>query len=78
MMKMVKAALEGKTEEAKKLHYELMPFFKAEFIDTNPIPIKYMMSEAGRCREVYRLPMFPMDDKKKETAKSVLKALGII
>src|SRR3989338_2337331 len=52
--RMVELYLEGKTEEAKKLHYELLPIFRAAFIETNPMPIKAAMSicgmPAGKCR----------------------------
>jgi len=51
------AALAGKLEEAKKLHYKMLPFFRAEFADTNPVPIKYAMYKAGMIQEAYRLPL---------------------
>ena len=51
------AALAGKMEEAKALHYKMLPFFRAEFADTNPVPIKYAMAKAGMIKEAYRLPL---------------------
>lgn len=51
---LVKAALSGDFLSARKLHFELLPLFKAVFLETNPIPIKAMMNcfgmKAGPCR----------------------------
>jgi 4-hydroxy-tetrahydrodipicolinate synthase len=72
MEKLVKFCLAGKMEEARKLHYELLPFFKSLFIETNPIPVKYAASLLGKCKEFYRLPMCAMDKTKKAAMKKVL------
>jgi 4-hydroxy-tetrahydrodipicolinate synthase len=76
--KLVKLCLEDKYNEARELHYKLLPFFKALFIETNPIPIKYAVHLMGKCKETYRLPMCSMDDGKKDVMKKVLKDLHLI
>jgi 4-hydroxy-tetrahydrodipicolinate synthase len=78
MSKMVNSALEGKFAEAEKINKELSPLFEAEFIETNPIPIKFMISQKGLCKEVYRLPMCEMTEEHKNKVKQVLKNLKII
>ncbi len=78
MSVMVKAALEGNFEEAEKLNSELAPLFKAEFIETNPIPVKYMLSLKGMCKEVYRLPMCEMSDEHKAEVKKLLEDMSLI
>ena len=78
MEEMCQAALNGDIEKARKLHYSLLPFFRAEFIDTNPIPIKYMMALAGMTKETYRLPLVPMSDADKTAVKKVMQDMGII
>ncbi|MDR1029731.1 MAG: 4-hydroxy-tetrahydrodipicolinate synthase [Treponema sp.] len=57
---MVKAGLIGNFEEARRLHYELLPFTKAAFIETNPIPIKAAMTWAGLPGGPTRLPLGPL------------------
>lgn len=57
MSALVSAARTGDWKTAKTLHEELAPLFEAEFIETNPIPIKYLCSKKGLCEEVYRLPL---------------------
>ncbi|RPJ59209.1 MAG: 4-hydroxy-tetrahydrodipicolinate synthase, partial [Dehalococcoidia bacterium] len=44
MSRLVKLALAGNFAEAETLDKELAPLFEAEFVETNPIPIKYMLS----------------------------------
>lgn len=53
-----RAVFEGNLAEARKLHDELFELNRAIFLDTNPIPLKYMMTRMGLLRtpEV-RLPL---------------------
>jgi len=78
MSALVRAGLNGNFEEMRKLHYELLPFFKVEFIETNPIPIKTALAIKGMIKEVFRLPMCEMSGENKKKLKIVLKSLRII
>jgi 4-hydroxy-tetrahydrodipicolinate synthase len=51
------AALNGQFEEARKLHFELLPFVKAAFIETNPVPIKQALAWSGLPAGPARLPL---------------------
>lgn len=57
MVAMVHAALEGDFGKARELEAPLSLFFRAMFVETNPIPIKTAMAMAGKCQEIFRLPM---------------------
>lgn len=57
---LVNAALEGRFDLAKQLHYELLPLYKAAFIETNPIPIKAAMHFCGMPAGECRLPLCGM------------------
>lgn len=70
------AALAGKMEEAKKLHYKMLPFFRAEFADTNPVPIKYAMAKAGMIKEAYRLPLCETSDAVKAQVDAAMAKLA--
>lgn len=72
MQRMIEAALAGKNDEAVKEHYRLLPFFKALFFDTNPIPIKYAMAKAGHLTESYRLPLTPLSPELKKRVDAIL------
>jgi 4-hydroxy-tetrahydrodipicolinate synthase len=78
MVEFVEKAVRGEVEEARKSHYRLLPLFKALFIETNPIPVKAAMSMKGLLKEVYRLPMCPMQEGNKKKLEGVIKDLGII
>jgi 4-hydroxy-tetrahydrodipicolinate synthase len=78
MSRMVKLALEGNFDEAEKINAELSRLFEAEFIETNPIPIKYMLSLKGMCKEVYRLPMCELSDEHKQEVKKLLQDMKLI
>jgi 4-hydroxy-tetrahydrodipicolinate synthase len=73
----VKAAIAGDWQAARRMHYELLPLFRALFIETNPIPVKAAMAIRGTMEEVYRLPMCPMAPKNREKLAAVLKELRI-
>jgi 4-hydroxy-tetrahydrodipicolinate synthase len=57
---MVRALLEGDFERGRELHYELLPLFRALFVETNPIPVKTAASLLGLCSDEMRLPLVPM------------------
>jgi 4-hydroxy-tetrahydrodipicolinate synthase len=78
MVAFCEAALRGDYETARKKHYELLPLFKAMFIETNPIPIKTALSLKGMMSETFRLPMCPMLPENKEKLIAVLKQYSLL
>jgi 4-hydroxy-tetrahydrodipicolinate synthase len=78
MVKFIETGLSNKLAEFRTMHYELLPFFKGVFFDTNPIPIKYALFKKKMIKEVYRLPICPMSDDTKKKMDKVLKDTGII
>lgn len=75
---MVKAALAGRWDEARALHYRYYRVFNDLFIDTNPVPVKAALAMMGAIEEVYRLPLCEMTDANKEKLRLTLKAAGIL
>jgi 4-hydroxy-tetrahydrodipicolinate synthase len=57
---MVRTLLSGDFERGRELHYELLPLFRALFVETNPIPVKTAASLLGLCSDEMRLPLIPM------------------
>ena len=74
---MVKAALSGDYEAARKIHYRLLPFFKAAFIDGNPTSIKYAMRVKGLPSGSVRLPLVDVHDEAKKIIEEALSACGL-
>ncbi|AEV28603.1 dihydrodipicolinate synthase [Sphaerochaeta pleomorpha str. Grapes] len=54
---MVHLALAGDMAAARNMEKDLAGFFKACFLETNPIPIKTAMARYHWCEESFRLPM---------------------
>jgi len=75
---LVKAALEGNYEEARKRHYELIPFTKAAFVETNPVPIKQALTWAGLPGGPARLPLGKLSPASEAVLKKAMTDLGII
>ena len=61
MKQMVHAALDGDYATAERLNAWMQDFYKAEFCETNPIPIKVAMAHSGYCKEIFRLPLCTLE-----------------
>lgn len=77
VVEMVAAALEGNTEQARQLHFRLMPIFKAAFIETNPAPIKYAMQKIGLAAGPLRLPLVEIRPASRSALDEVLNTLEL-
>lgn len=78
MVKMVHAALEGRFEDAKKIHYKLLPLFRGLFIETNPIPVKEAMNMCGIRAGGFRLPLCAMEEKNRKALRDILISLDLV
>jgi 4-hydroxy-tetrahydrodipicolinate synthase len=47
----------GDIKEARTLFFRMLPFFRAMFLETNPIPVKHALSLTGRIGPETRLPL---------------------
>jgi len=56
---MVHRALKGDFQNARALHFRLMPLFKACFVESNPVPVKAGLASMKLCRNEFRLPLCP-------------------
>jgi 4-hydroxy-tetrahydrodipicolinate synthase len=74
---LVKAALAGDFETARRVHYDLLPFVKAAFIETNPVPIKRALEFAGFPAGPARLPLGPLSETNEKIVREAVKVLGV-
>ena len=70
--------LDGKYDEARKLNGKLLPLMRANFIETNPIPVKAALAMMGKIKEVYRLPLCPMKPENRAKLEKELAAQGLL
>ncbi|QQS45540.1 MAG: 4-hydroxy-tetrahydrodipicolinate synthase [Acidobacteriota bacterium] len=66
------AAVDGRLEEARNLNRQLIPIFKAMFIESNPGPVKAALAMIGMIEEVYRLPMVPLTPANRAALEKVI------
>ncbi|MCR4789904.1 MAG: 4-hydroxy-tetrahydrodipicolinate synthase, partial [Treponemataceae bacterium] len=74
---MVTKALNGDIAGAREIHYRLLPFFKAAFVDGNPTSIKYAMKVKGLPSGGMRLPLVEVNDNAKKIIENALKECGL-
>lgn len=77
VVEMVHKGLEGDFAEARKIHYRLLPFFKAAFVDGNPTSIKYAMSVKNMPSGPCRLPLVEVTEAAKRVIEDALKECGL-
>ena len=70
-------AREGKADEARALDDSLQPLNKALFIESNPIPVKWAVSELGLMESHIRLPLTPYSDRYHEDMRSAMQTAGV-
>ena len=78
MSQMVDLALEGKWDEARSLHYRLLPLMETNFIESSPGPVKAALAMMGLIEESFRLPLVPIQEKSRERLREVLVELGLL
>jgi 4-hydroxy-tetrahydrodipicolinate synthase len=75
---MVRSALAGDLKKAIALHYKLFDLMKANFIESNPIPVKTALHMMGMMDEWLRLPLTRISKHNRDKLKKVLKDLKLI
>ena len=78
MVALVAAALAGDFAQARRLHRRLLPLMQANFIESNPIPVKAALAMMGLIEENYRLPLAPMKPQNRAKLQAVLDAAGLL
>jgi 4-hydroxy-tetrahydrodipicolinate synthase len=77
MARMVDLAAGGDFSAARQIHSQLMPLMSANFVESNPIPVKAAMAAMGLLEETYRLPMVPPSDTSRKRIVAALSAARI-
>ena len=78
MSEMVEASLAGEYDKARDLHYHLLPLMRANFLETNPIPVKAALEMMGRMKARYRLPLVPLSPEVAPKLQEALHQAGLI
>lgn len=75
---MVRLALSGRFEKARDIHQRLLPWMRAAFIESNPVPVKAALNMLGRMDNRLRLPLVPLAESKSAAVRSALERAGVL
>lgn len=75
---MVRFALKGNFVKAREAHYRLLDLMNANFIESNPIPVKAAMAMMGLLEDLYRLPLTPLSEASRPKLEAALRALNLL
>ncbi len=76
--KMVRLYAAGEAKAALKLHERYFPLFRNLFIESNPGPVKAVMTMMGVIEEEYRLPLVAMEPHNREVIRKTAVECGLI
>jgi len=78
MANMVRLALAGDFESARRLHRRYHPLMEINFVESNPIPVKAALAEMGLLEPVWRLPLVPPKMENLARIRAVLESLALV
>lgn len=71
-------ALAGQWDDARKLHYHLLPLLDGNFIESSPGPVKAALALMGLLEENLRLPLVPVQEKTRAQLRAILIEVGLL
>ena len=78
MAALTRAALNNDWSTARQLQRKYLPLMQANFIESNPLPVKAVLAMMGKIEEVYRLPLVPMRRDTRSRLQKIATEAGVI
>ncbi len=78
MAEMTRAALANQWDTARRIHRKYLALMQANFIESNPIPVKAVLAMMGRIEEIYRLPLCPMKKENRAKLEKIASEAGLM
>jgi len=78
LVELVAAALAGKRDQAAALHARLFPLMRANFLESNPIPVKWAVARLGLTGGHARLPLSPLAPAHHAALEEALRQAGVL
>jgi len=78
MADMCDAALRGDVATARAINQKLMPLHSKLFVEANPIPVKWAMSQLGLIHPDLRLPLTPLAAQHHDTVRTAMREAGLV
>jgi len=77
MTALAAACVDGRFDDARALQRKWLSLMEVNFVESNPIPVKWALARMGLLRPVYRLPMVPPSPASRERIDAVLREMGL-
>jgi 4-hydroxy-tetrahydrodipicolinate synthase len=77
MTALVHLLLSGNVEQARAWHYRLLSLMDANFLESNPAPVKAALHQMGRIQNVLRLPLLPVSASTGAALRTALRSAGV-
>lgn len=78
MSTLVRHCLRGRFSEARNILYLVLPLLEANFLESNPAPVKAALAAMGRIDNVLRLPLVPLSERRRAPLLAALQETGIV
>ncbi len=78
MARLTDLALRDDWAAARTLHYRLLPLMEANFVESNPGPVKAALAALGLLEEHFRLPLVPVQEQTRARVRAALAELGLL
>ncbi len=78
MTELVRLARAGDFAGAREAHLRLLPWMRAAFIESNPIPVKAALAMMGKMENTVRLPLVPLASAHAGTVRAALERAGVL
>ncbi|MCU1286797.1 MAG: dihydrodipicolinate synthase [Acidobacteriales bacterium] len=78
MSAMTRAAMNNDWDEARSIHNKFLPLMQANFLESNPMPVKAVLAMMGKIEENYRLPMVHVKPETRSKLEKIAAQVGVI
>jgi len=72
------AAMKGEVVEAVKINNRLLPLHNKLFVEPNPVPVKWAMTQMGLMASGIRLPLVELNAQYHESVRKALRESGVL
>lgn len=78
MHQLCAAAMNGNVAQAVELNNKLLPLHNKLFVEPNPVPVKWALTQMGLIESGIRLPLVPLAAEYHETVRRALRESGVL
>jgi 4-hydroxy-tetrahydrodipicolinate synthase len=78
MAEMTRAAVANRWDEARRIQNKYLPLMQANFLESNPMPVKAVLAMMGKIEENFRLPMLSVKKETRAKLEKIASELGLL